>query len=253
LGSGKNGDQGTGILVLVRIDRGTANIVEDLNSLVVKAIESVNGAGFKASSLAVGDLYRGTVIWATRLGQQPTSSLRDELQLASSLAGAAPQTCSTGGLDGLGRSLGNVQAAGVVPYYPPPAAFLTILVDTGPRPAPVESCPNASSFGVDPAAWAQFGFGPLPRYATRFAFISTSETETADQMRTRCLATAGFPTSALDSLAPSPLSFFGPLSADLNGMLGNLSVGIDGCAALSPSDASLSAFVKQWYTDLANR
>ena len=253
LGSGKNGDPGAGMLMLVRIDRGTVNIVDQINDLAKNMVEQVNGAGFHASSLAVGDLYTGHVLWATRLGQTPTSSLVDELRFAASLADTAPQTCSTAGLQNLGQSLYGVFAAGVRPYFPPPAVFLTVLVDTGPRPEPTDACPNASLFGTDPANWAQFGFGALPRYATRFSFISTSETESPDQMRARCVALASFPAGALDSLAPSPVPFYGPLSRDLNGMLGNLSIGVDGCAALTGSEPTFPDFVKRWYSELANR
>src|SRR5205814_2243314 len=83
-------------------------------------------------------------------------------------------------------------------------------------------CPNVSTFGTDPAWWAHFDTGPLALAATRFAFVNTSESETADAMRSRCLAIAGFPQSEVDALAPSQWAFFGPLSQGLDGRLPGL-------------------------------
>jgi hypothetical protein len=250
-GSGKNGDQGTGMLILVRIDRGTANIADSLTALVKSWIDAVDGAGFKTSSVAVGDLYGGNLIWATRLGQQPSAALLDSLRLAASLAAGSPSTCTTAGLSNAGRSLSALQATGVQPFSPTPGAFLTVLIDTGPRPVALLSCPNDSLFGSDPASWAVFYTGVLPRAVTRFAFVSSSETESLDQMRTRCLATSGFPPSAADSLAPSNTAFFLPLTAGLDARSANLGVVIDVCAALGTSEPSFTEFVKQWYASLA--
>ena len=132
----------------------------------------------------MGDLYTGGIVWATRLNQNPDSTLADALRFASSLAAAVPQGCSTAALAGIGSRISNVQATGVWPFYIRPGALLVVLVDTGPRPVPLASCPEASSFGATPAGWARFAGGPLDRYATRFAFATTNETESLDQLRT---------------------------------------------------------------------
>ena len=241
------------MLIMVRVDRGTANIADSLSTLVTSWIAAVEAPGFKVSSVAVGDLYTGSMVWATRLGQQPATTLADALRAASSVAAGSPQACTTAGLAAAGRSLSTLVGAGVQPFWPPPGAFLVMLIDTGPRPQAPHACPNESTFGSDPSAWASFAGRSLPRIATRFAFVSTSESEDPDQMRARCIATSGFPPGAADSLAPSPVVFFGPLSAGLDGMLADLAIGIDACAALGNSDASFRGFVNRWYASLATR
>lgn len=251
-GSGQNGDHGTGLLILVRIDPGTANIADSISHLVDDWLAAVNKPGFIVSSVGVGDLYSGNLLWAARLDAQPTIALAAALRQASAASLGPPQGCTTEGLSRAGNSIAYLSAAGVRPFSPSPGALLTILVDTGPRPMLLSSCPSASTFGQNPAYWAQLSSGPLPRRATRFVFVASSESETADQMRARCLTIAGFPSSAADSLAPSPSPFLVPLASALDGMLPGLAGGIDVCTALGTSEPNFAAFVKQWFDALAS-
>ncbi|TMA21914.1 MAG: hypothetical protein E6J88_15110 [Deltaproteobacteria bacterium] len=222
--------------------------------MVTHWVDAVNGAGFMVTSVAVGDLYTGGIVWATRLNQNPDSTLADALRFASSLAAAVPQGCSTAALAGIGSRISNVQATGVWPFYIRPGALLVVLVDTGPRPVPLASCPEASSFGATPAGWARFAGGPLDRYATRFAFATTNETESLDQLRARCLGVTGFPPGALDSLEPSAVKFFGPWAQMLVGMQVGLATGIDLCDALgAPGPSAFADMATKWYAYLAHR
>ena len=241
------------MLVLVRVDRGTANVADSIGQLVNGWVDPIEHAGFKVSSIAVADLYAGNAIWATHLNEQPTTTLPEALRAASAVAQGSPQTCTTATLQTMGRSLSMISATGIQPFWPAPGAFLVVLIDTGPRPLASSACPNEVDFGPDPARWANFAGYTLPRIATRFAFVSTSEAEVPDQMRARCLATPGFPSGAADSLAPSPVAFFGPLAAGLDGMFADLGIGIDACAALGNSDPTFKDFVTRWYASLAAR
>src|SRR5258708_37076388 len=55
-GSGLRGDPGTGVLVMLRIDRGTANLADAIDHLVKQFTDQLDAAGLKTSSVAVADL-----------------------------------------------------------------------------------------------------------------------------------------------------------------------------------------------------
>jgi hypothetical protein len=98
---------------------------------------------------------------------------------------------------------------------------------------------------TDPQQWALFG-RPIRRGQTHFLLLGTSETESADAMRTRCATVSGFPTTALDALAPSAAAFFGPMLTQMNASSADLATRVDLCVGLSAGAPS------SW-TDLGDR
>jgi hypothetical protein len=109
-GSGLRGDQGTGVLVMMRIDRGTANLADAIELLVKQFSDQLDAAGLKTSSVAVADLYRGNLIWGTRLNTNPRRSLADALRLQAAQVDTTVRLsgCTTEGLRSIGSRVGNM-------------------------------------------------------------------------------------------------------------------------------------------------
>jgi len=249
-GSGLRGDQGTGVLVMMRIDRGTANLADAIELLVKQFSDQLEAAGLKTSSVAVADLYRGNLIWGTRLNTNPRRPLADALRLQAAQVDTTVRLsgCTTEGLRSIGSRVGNMFTEdGIMPFYPEPGAFAILMIDTDARPQPLSACPGASMFATNPASWLYFYGPPMARPRIRFALAGTSESLSANAMRAQCLQIGGFPTSALDAVAPSNVPFFDPLTDQLNAVQAGFATRTDLCALLG-NDASktLGDFAKRW-------
>ncbi|HZR08094.1 MAG TPA: hypothetical protein VFA79_05895 [Myxococcales bacterium] len=235
LGSGTNGDNGTAVLALLRVDQGTANLADPVASLLDTLSAGLGAHGLLVTSVAVADLYAPqTVLWAAR-GKQPSAApLGGVLRaISATKSGTPPATCTTAALLTDGTSLLAWNAGGVFPFNPPPGALLVVLIDTGARPFPLSGCTDSQMLWLtDPQQWALFG-RPIRRGQTHFLLLGTSETESMDAMRTRCASVSGFPTTALDALAPSAAAFFGPMATQMNATSGDLATSVDLCTGLS--------------------
>ncbi|MET0404510.1 MAG: hypothetical protein ABW123_19005 [Cystobacter sp.] len=197
-GGGGHGDPGTGVLWLVRIDRGTANLAASYASLIQTMNQELAGQGFDVQTTAVGSLYSPQVYWAGEGKTLAVDDLRQRLEEAASTASGPPTECSSHALTLLGGQLGQtaVWNSGVHPFQTPSGALLVVLLDHAARPRNYEpACdPNmrtpANRFGQGREAtqWLNTGIAGgwnLPRAQTRFLFVSTSERENYAQMRER--------------------------------------------------------------------
>lgn len=249
-GSGLRGDNGTGVLVMLRIDRGTANLADAIERLVRQFADQLDAAGLKTSSLAVADLYRGNLVWGTRLGAKPLRILAEVLRTQAAQVDTTVRVsaCTTDGLRSIGSRVGNMfTEEGIMPFSPEPGAFAILMIDTGARPQPLSACPGASTFATNPASWLFFYGPPLARPRIRFALAGTSESLSASTMRAQCLQISGFPSTALDVIAPSDVRFFDPLADQLNAVQAGFATRMDLCDVLG-NDASktLDDFAKRW-------
>jgi hypothetical protein len=133
---------------------------------------------------------------------------------------------------------------------PAPGALLVALIDSGERPQPFSTCPSQALWSGDPEYWAALGRA-LCRLQTHFLLLGTSEVESLDAMRARCLSVAGFPTTTLDALAPSSNLFFDPIAAQMNAAADALATREDLCDALgSGAPAAWDALATRWYQQL---
>jgi hypothetical protein len=245
-GSGVEGDNGTAVLALVRIDQGTANLAEPIQDLLGLIVDRLKPEGLKVTSVAVADLYRTRLLWATRVDAADPPSLSAVLRAAAATSpGLATLDCATAALEALGSSSFSLGVNGVRPFVPVPGALLVVLIDSGARPSPLGSCTSASAWSADPVRWFATGMS-VPRGRTHFAFVATPENADLSGMRSRCLGVAGFPTTALDVLAPSRNLYFDPLSNQMNAIAPGLTHRADLCDALG---SGAGAF----WTDLADR
>jgi len=251
-GSGVDGDNGTAVLALVRIDQGTANLADALQDLLALIPDRLAPEGLKVTSVAVGDLYRTRLLWASRADGSTPPSLAGVLRAAaSSSAELAPLNCTTAALQAFGPTLLTLGANGVRPFIPVPGALLVVLIDSGARPSPLTSCTTAGFWAADPVQWFAYG-PPVPRARTHFAFLATPENADLSGLRSRCLGIAGFPPTALDVIAPSPNPYFDPLSAQMNGIAPALVHRADLCDALGSGGGSFWSDVGQrWLPQLA--
>jgi hypothetical protein len=249
-GSGLHGDFGTGVLVMLRIDRGTANLADAIELLVKQFADRLDAAGLKTSSVAVADLYRGNLVWGTRLNTNPRRPLAEALRLQAAQVDTTVRLsgCTTEGLRSIGSRIGNVFTEdGIAPFYPEPGALAVLMIDTDARPQPLSACPGASTFATNPASWLYFYGPPMARPRIRFALAGTSESLSANAMRAQCLQIGGFPTSALDAVAPSSVPFFDPLTDQLNAVQAGFATRTDLCALLgNDGSKTLDDFAKRW-------
>ena len=249
-GSGKDGDNGTAVLVMLRVDQGTVNIATNLQSLLKQISDALKGAGFAVKSVAVAEMYAIERIWASRVGQKSPPALANVLRAVSASRGAAaPTACTTAALGSQGASVWSWNQDEVTPFLPTPAAILVVLIDPGARPTPFGNCAT-SNFSADPVYWIPLQRGFHLRQ-TRFLMIATPENGDAAAMRSHCLAVPNFPTAGLDVLAPSSQPFFDPWSAQMNGTQEGLATRVDLCDALGSGAApAWNAMAKQWYQTL---
>jgi hypothetical protein len=266
-GSGLNGDPGTGVLWLVRIDRGTANLAASYATLIRGMTAQLAAEGFDVRVTGVASLYESRLYWARSGKDLPASELQTLLEsAANSSSGVAPRVCSTAALADMGGRLSwmTVSApdystpSGGTPFSPRLGALLVVMLDHGARPSGYGAS-DCGTGSMDPAGWFGGSRSPtfwlnrststwnLPRAQTRFLFISTSETESYEQMRARCAAMSAFPRTALDAISPSPIVFYAPFAIGLDNYQGNLGFQEDLCAAVAGDWSAYSrGFAKGW-------
>ena len=265
-GSGQNGDRGTGVLWLVRIDRGTANLAASYAPLIRGMTQQLAAQGFDVRVTGVGSLYEPRVYWAGDGKDLPTSAIQGALEKAANASGATPSVCSTVALSQLGGQLSSVEvspvdgstSAGARPFSEPLSSLLVVLVDHGARPTAygARDCGTstweaASWFGGsrDTTRWLNINTYSwnLPRAQTRFLFLSTPEKETYAQMRERCAAMSAFPRNGLDALSPSSIAYYEPFAEGLNRNQAGLGSRLDVCEAVARDwTAYARGFAKDW-------
>jgi hypothetical protein len=272
-GSGRNGDQGTGVLWLVRTDRGTANLAPAYAAAIRAMNQQLTAEGFTVRVTAVASLYESRLYWATygdywtNYGENQTKELQSFLEsAANSVDGAAPSICSTTAMAELGSRLsttglmppGATAPSSHAPFGSSLGALLVGVLDHGSRSVSYHtaSCtPSGTSpadwFGGmrDPATWlnrADYGWS-LPRSQTRFLFVTTSETESYEQMRSRCAAMTNFPRPALDAINPASVSFYTDFAFNLGNHQSGLGTQVDLCNALGGDWTSYTrTFARDW-------
>ena len=250
-GSGKDGDNGTGVLVLLRVDQGTANLAEPVVALTQDVVAALNKSGFAVTSAAVADLYlEQGLLWATRPDQSVPALSSVLLAASASRQPALPDRCTTAALIADGPMLQAWSVNRVAPFSPPPGALLVVMIDTGARPHPLSDCAAQALWASTSGQWA-LGGAFTHREQIHFLLIATPESGTPDTMRAHCTAVSGFPTVVLDALAPSANAFFDPLTSALNGASAGLATRVDLCDALGATATSTwEDFASRWYAQL---
>jgi hypothetical protein len=266
-GSGQNGDQGTGVLWLVRIDRGTANLAPAYAASIRAMNQQLAAEGFSVRVTGVASLYEPRLYWTTYGENVTTGELQSLLESAASSADSTTaSTCSTTALADLGSRLnlvgvmppGATTPSSYAPFASPLSALLVGVLDHGSRSVSygTTSCtPSGESSGAwfggtrEPTAWlnhSTYGWG-LPRSQTRFLFVTTSESESYEQMRNRCAAMSGFPRPALDAISPASVSFYTDFAFNLGNYQSGLGTQVDLCNALGGDWTSYSrTFARDW-------
>jgi hypothetical protein len=249
-GTGKDGDNGTALLVMLRIDQGTANLASPVQALVKQIADALAQQGLLITSVAVSEMYAQEYVWATRDTKNPVPvTLADVLRnVSASRTAAAPASCTTDALLNEGASLWSWRSAnGVQPFSPGPGALMVILLDSGARPQPISDCRSYDFSVTDPVSWARLDRA-LRLGATRFVMLATPESGDLTAMRQRCAAVPGFPLGALDVLAPSSIPFFDPWASQMNARTPELASRIDLCDALgSGAPALWQDIAKRWF------
>lgn len=256
-GSYEGFDEGTGMLVLVRVDRSLANLAPGYAKLIPAAGAAMKAAGFDLRTTAVGSLHDGTLIWGSGFGVE-TDRLEDTLKAAAAASEPGmPVNCTTSGLASLARTLktAEVEGSGWRPFEPGLAVLLVMVLDHGDRPLTAYS-EGCRIDGVRPfdhfsspttSAWTDAL--AEPRLNTRFVLIHTDEEVSFEEYRGRCQGIAGFPKEALDSVEPSELSFFKGFTPGMNTVQPTLAQSTDLCAAVASFDAT-GPFAKTWANEL---
>jgi hypothetical protein len=263
-GGGLNGDTGTGVLWLVRIDRGTANLAASYATLIRGMSAQLAAEGFDVRVTGVGSLHESRLYWSRSGSDLPAADLQRVLEdAAASTSGAAPTTCSTAALSDMGGRLSSVSvvppnattSAGT-PYRSSLGALLVVVLDHGERPSAYSGCGTSS---MDPAGHFGGSRSPtywlnsstrtwnLPRAQTRFLFVATSESESYEQMRARCAAMSNFPRGGLDAISPSSTVFYAPFTIGLENYQSRLGTQEDLCRAVAGDWTGYSrTFAKDW-------
>jgi hypothetical protein len=257
-GSGKNGDPGTYVLFLVRVDRGTANLSPAYESMVNTFTASLGESGIGVRTVVVASLHDGKLLWARGRMDFPPTNLASVLNFHAARSTEPTASCPTSGLVGLGLNINSTQliyppelTGGFFPsrnpFLPRPGAFLVVLVDSGERYASLVSTQCQSQGknpvdylgGNDLAGWLGYP-ARLSRRQTRFAAFHTPERTTVEQMRSACLAVSGFPQSAVDLISPSSVDFFPQFEDGMNIYSPRLVTRQDFCVAVG-TDQTLFA------------
>jgi hypothetical protein len=232
----------------VRIDRGTANLADSIQTLIQRSTASLRGAGLSPRGIAVASLYDGSLIWSVPDARvSPLGTIAAALAARAALENAAPTGCPTATLFNLGRRLSSIGAPSS-PFAVPPGALLVGMVDHGARPSALSSCGDpAAALAADVACWAPFGGIVLHRADFRFGFFATPESGTTAEAKASCLTVPGLPTTIIDSLEASDLGFYDPLDQELEQRQPGLATRFDLCRALgSEAPAVLGAFANAW-------
>jgi hypothetical protein len=253
-GSGINGDNGTAVLVLLRVDQGTANVANAVVTVLQGLNASLAQAGLLVTSVAVADLYEpARLLWGARANQPSATPLAGVLRSVSATrSGSAPTTCTTAALLSDGATLPIWNVGGPSLFYPPPGALLVVVIETGARPVALAGCADSRMlWSEDPEQWAALG-RLTHRGQTHFLMLATPENESADAMRARCATVSGFPETALDVIAPSAAGFLDPLAAQMNAASAGLATRLDLCQALGADAGALwEDMGRRWYQQLA--
>jgi hypothetical protein len=266
-GSGVGGDPGTGVLWLVRIDRGTANLADAYATLIRGMTAQLAAEGFDVRTTGVASLYEPRLYWSKAGKDLPVAELRTLLEKAAAATnGEAPTTCSTAALAILGSKLSSVSVVpvdspspgGFGPFEFRLGALLVVVLDHGARPVAYGSS-SCGTFSMVPSDWFGGSHSPtqwlnhysaswnLSRAQTRFLFIGTSESESYSQMRSRCAAMSGFPRTGLDAISPSSFPFYSSFSSGLSAHQAGLGTWEDLCAAVAGDWTGYSnRFAKDW-------
>jgi hypothetical protein len=230
----------------VRIDRGTANLADPIQTLIQRTTTALSGAGLSPRGIAVHSLYGGDLIWgATDARTAPLTTIAAALRGRAALDNAAPAGCATAALLDVGRRLSYIGAS--APFAVRPGALMVGFVDHGTRPASLASCGHPLQLATETACWASFSGTVLHRAQFRFGFFATPETGTTATMKASCLAVQGFPVETLDALEPSSVTCYDPLAAWLDQSQPDLATRFDLCRAFgSDAPAQLGAFANAW-------
>jgi len=245
-------DGGTGQLWLVRIDRGTANLADAIQTLISQTTAALRTAGLSPRGIAVLSLYQGNqgnLVWATTDARAASlTTIATALRSRAALDNPSPAGCATSSLLNAGGQLPGIGAPASAPFGIRPGALLVGIVDHGARPAPLASCGiPAAVVGADPACWALFAGTVLHRASFRFAFFATPESGTTAAMRTSCLAVPGFPVGTLDALESSDLPFYDPLAQGIDEGQPDLATRFDLCQAIgTDAPRQLAALANAW-------
>lgn len=249
-GSGRNGDPGTDVVFVVRMDRGLANDAALYVRLVDQVRAALAQAGLSVLETAVVSHEEGRPLWAQSRTTQPPVKLLDVLNFYAQQLPDQSEPCSTTGLAQLGANMPYEllvypsELTGVPWYEQPfsarPTALLVVMIDSDVRPAPISSLSCVTS-QASPATWfagnayPQWLLWRLPRPTTRFWLVSTPEDGTsADTMRQSCLG-AGFPPTAVDTIAPSAVPFYDPWASGMNAYFPDLATRADYCTTMQGS------------------
>jgi hypothetical protein len=222
----------------IRFEPGTANLADAYTALVLETAKVLDVAGFERRAVLVVDLYRperGLVFYGNVYTWMEDGVLKYEVPgLAPALlreserSGPVPDACPGEALASTGATLGFTVGA-------KPHAVLAGIMDHGPRPRAYGDwrCgdPAALYAGAD-ASWLAYADGPMERAQTRLALLATSEELTAASQWATCFGTQGFPATALDVVAPSPLAFHGPWSRAMSALSWELPVSEELCGAI---------------------
>jgi hypothetical protein len=247
LGSGSDGDPGTSMLWLVRIDRGTANTAQPIAELVSQTVDAMKAAGIGVRSLAVASLADGSLVWGTTdLSNVDggASGLAAALGARAGIDAPPPTSCADDAVVQAAQKAAGIGGPTVLAQGT--SAVFVGIVDTGPRPLAIENCPGASRLASDPVSWVLLG-PPLRIGQVRYAFFATPESGDVVALRTRCAGLRGFPQAALDAIAPSSVAYFDPLAARIDATCSGVAAHVDLCDAFgSGAGALLSAMATDW-------
>ncbi len=255
-GSGVGGDPGTGVLFLVRIDRGTANLAARYEVMVQQALEELSDAKLSVHSVAVASLYSGQLLWSPNLGTSLAGVLT---QAAASTDGNPDLPCTTAHLASLAADLPTrTDPSGWPVFTTPFSAFMVIVLESGARPyQPGESAcevggaPAIAHFTPETASWLATPTGrSLPRPQVQFVTVATPEGVTTAEIKTACSQTSMDP-SAIDSLEASPVAFIGPFASGLNSAQSDSAKQLDFCPQYAGKWASnISSTARSWVSRL---
>lgn len=233
-GSGKNGDPGTYVLYLLRLNRGTANLAPAYEHTVNTISVALTDAGIGVRTVAVAAMNDGRLLWAKGRVDNPPTNLASVLSFHAARTSGETSPCPTYGVSSLGANITNAQlvyppelSGGFYPtrnpFLPKPGALLVVFLDSDERFASLmsTSCqlqganPVDHLGGSDLAGWLAYP-GALRRRQTRFAAFHTPERTTVEAMRAQCLAVPDFPQSAVDLISPSSVDFFPQFEDGMN-------------------------------------
>jgi hypothetical protein len=240
---------------MVRLDAGAANVATVHEAFVNASVRALQDAGFDVSRVLLADLYRperglffqGWTVYDDLHDRWLVPGVADAIQLAAITSGEVPRQCATESLATIGTALQYFIGA-------PPAALLVGVLDVAARPLPYSdaACDDAGALfaGADPASWVPFPGAGLERGRTRFVVLASSESVSGAEQRALCLAAPGIPATAVDVIAPSPLAYYDPWTADLSSYVPGLALRRDVCRDAGAWTSDVETLARAWATEL---